>query len=398
MDNFSIPELLKLAEKRFYTWTGLFFTLILVFVIGYAVTSVLGPPLSSVVSSSFEEVPQSFFSYCTIGLYASLSVSVCFLWFFKRRVPRFKEERIGILFSSTNLDELTKEVQQLRARIIEELKNRDLFNLIDLKDLPPNQRIEHAHDALAAINVAKGALLIWGNFQTGQMRQQRHAGFQALNFTYRHPSNVSHQYHQQIRESLRQRKWTYVESNDFVEKSVVANNIAQVALFIIGLTLLAWGKLDKADAVLGPLDVTLDPVRQRSRTSSLAQFCALVRKNRLLCITLLLSSELDELLWRRGIYSVMPAEMERWKAKLTEAISLNNQNFRLYHLQATVFFLCDNINEALRLTKRAKKWAARAESIPDFSLGFLHLYKGEVRKGLQFYRDSVGKEELGYTA
>lgn len=382
MDNFSIHELLKSAEKRFHSWIGLFISLSLVFAIGYAVAFVLGPSLASVAGSIFGELPQGFFSYCTIAFYASLLASVIFLWSFKRRVPRFKEERIGILFSSTNPDELTKEVQQLRARIIEELKKRDLFNLVDLKDLPPNQSIKHAHDALAAINVAEGALLIWGNFHTGLIGKQRHTGFQALNFTYRHPSNASDQYHHQIGAILSQRKWTYVESNDFIEKSVVANNIAEVALFIVGLTLLAWGKFDKADAVLGPLDVTLEPVRQHKHNSSLTKFCALVRKNRLLSTTFLLSTELDALLWRRGIYKVTSQELDRWKAKLAEAIALDNQNCRLYHLQATLAFLCGNVEEALRLTKKAKKWAERADSIPDFSLGFLHFYEGEVRNGL----------------
>jgi len=268
----------------------------------------------------------------------------------------------------------------------------DLLNRIDIRDMPPNQRIEHTHEALSKIRVAEGALMIWGNFQTGQLGNHKYSGFHALNFTYRHPKNVSREYYDEIHESMAQRKLIYSESNDLVEKSVVANHIAQVALFIIGLTLITQGKFEEAEQILGPLDVSLEPFRQSNRISPLSRFCTLVRKNRLRSVFGLGSRQYNELIWKRGIYHATTAELARWESKLAEAILLDNQDGGLYHQLAVVKFLGGDIDEALRAAKRSKKLSPRADAVPDFSLGFLYLYKGDIRKGLKHYRVALAKK------
>lgn len=392
MDDSLIPQLFKLAEKRFHAWTGLLFALLLASAIGYITALILGPPIRSVVDSTLKDLDPKVFAYCEAGFYLLILCFVFLLWFYKRRAPSFGGNKVGILFSTLNPDELTKEVVQLKAKLMEELKRLDLLNFIELKDLPPNRRIEQVQDGISAINAAEGVLLIWGNFQRGQVRGQNHAGFPALNFTYRHPVNVSSQFHEEIGTSLLQRKWTYEERNEFIEKNVVANNIAQVALNIVGLTLLAWGKFDQAEAIFGPLDVSLEPYRTQAIRSPLANFCGMVRRNRVRAIALQLGREFDALLWRRGIYTATPDELERWRRKLGEAIILDSQDSRLFGQEAILNFLCGNIEEALRSAKKAKKCAPRADSNPDFALGFLRFYKGEMQKACAHYRVAFAKK------
>lgn len=391
MEGYSFSELYKEAERRFYSVSGLMLSLLLCCVVTYMISAVLGPPVRFALTSLVDDIPAGFFSYSEIVVYGFLLLGVTLAWGYKRGIPRFNDDKVGILFSSNNLDTLAKEVLELKHGVLEALKRHDLLNLIELKELTTNIKIHGVQDAFSALNKAKGKLLIWGTFEAGRILDKRHAGFQTINFTYSHPTNVTSQFHEQIITGLSERKWSYEERNDFIERSVLANNIAHVSLHIIGLILLAQRKFVEAEAILGPLDISLEGIRGQSRPSHLTQFCDMVRQNRVRCLGLQFSQAYDELLWHRGIYSVTTNELQSLGAKLAQAISLSKQDSALYNGQAIVHFLSGNIDQALKSAKKSKKMAERANSIPDFSLGFLFLYKGELRKGLQHYRIGLAK-------
>jgi tetratricopeptide (TPR) repeat protein len=391
MEGFSIFELFKDTERRFHSWAGLMLGLLLGGAVTYAASTQLGPLLKVGMISIWGDISDNIFSYIHFGIYILVFSGTFIVWIYKRKIPSFKEEKVGILFSTRNPDGLAQEVLDLKAGITEALKEHDLLNQIELKDLPANIKIDSPRDAFSVINTAQGKLLIWGTFQAGQLLDRKHTGFPTINFTYRHPTNVSSHFHEQVVAGLLDRKWTYEERNDFIEKSVLANNIARVSLHIVGLTMLAWGKFREAEAILRPLDISLEVMRTQTGRPHLANFCAMVRKNRIYSLALQFSHVYDQLLWRRGIYSVTQDELKTLGAKLTEAISLSKQEHDLHHSQAVVHFLGGEIDEAIKAAKRAKKMADRANSVPDFSLGFLFLFKGDIRRGLNHYRVALGK-------
>lgn len=366
-------------------------SLLLCWGVTYTIIVAIGPPLKFALTSLVEGISEPFFSYFEIGVYGLMLLGVTLVWGYRRGVRPFDEEKVGIIFSSNNNDTLTAEVSALKYGLLEALKRHDLLNLIELRELPANIKIHSAQDAHLALNKAKGTLLIWGTFEAGRILDKKHAGFQFLNFTYRHPLNVTSQFHEQIVAGLSERKWNYEERNDFIEKSVLANNIAHVSLHIVGLILLAQRKFVEAEAILGPLDVSLEGFRSQSRPSSLTQFCGVVRLNRVRCLALQFSQAYDELLWHRGIYSASTDELQSLERKLAQAISLSKEDASLYNGEAIVHFLSGHIEQAIKSAKKSKKLAERANPVPDFSLGFLFLYKGELRKGLQHYRVGLAK-------
>ena len=285
-----------------------------------------------VVGGSFERVAvyliKDISNYITdvadFANYLLTPVLIIGLWLWIRGIPRFSNDKAGILFSSSNSDELESEVLDLRSRVHTELKARDLLDLIEVRTLPPNIKITDIHIALSKVREANAALLVWGFFESSQVMGQRVTGFNKLNFTYSHPSNVSIKYHKEVALSLLGRKLAFAQDNEFIEKAIVVNNIAQVSLNIVGMILLVKGLFDKAEAVFAVLDIELEPSRLSPTTiPPLRTFCTNIRKNRVRAIAAQVQKEYRLSFHKPGIYHASSSQLARWKAKITEAIKLD---------------------------------------------------------------------------
>ena len=142
MEGFSIFELFKDTERRFHSWAGLMLGLLLGGAVTYAASTQLGPLLKVGMISIWGDISDNIFSYIHFGIYILVFSGTFIVWIYKRKIPSFKEEKVGILFSTRNPDGLAQEVLDLKAGITEALKEHDLLNQIELKDLPANIKID----------------------------------------------------------------------------------------------------------------------------------------------------------------------------------------------------------------------------------------------------------------
>ena len=387
-----IEVVLKIIRTRFYALDGLAVTILAANFLYYELSQKLGG-FDRLVKYVYPNTPENYLDIANLGAHFLVSIVVTCVWILKRRTPRFATDKAGILFASTNPAELENQVAELQARVREEVKQRDLLNLIEICTLPRNIVISDPQFAGSLILKAKATLLVWGHFETSELRGRKVTGFPKINFTHAHPSNVSPEYHQQVTSSLVGRQWAYQNSNEFVEKSLVVQNIAQVALNIVGLTLLVKSHFDQAEAIFGILDVELEQWRLNQNTPPhVVSFCANVRTNRVKAIALQVKREYLGIFKSQGIFHATQEELSKWDAKITSAILLDKRDSGLFVMKCILSFLVGNIGAARKAILQAKNCAPKADPSPDFCEAFIYFFNGEFRKARACYKISLAKK------
>lgn len=389
----NLPDSLRLIKERFYNWDGLLISTGIVSYVNYLFWTAASDLLKSILDSAYKENSLAIFISANVGSYVLIILIVLAAWIYKRRIRRFQLGAAGILFSSTNPPELQSQVNELQARVTDEVKRRDLLNFIQVKSLPPNIIIKDVQTASITVTKARAVLLIWGPFESSDMQGQRVTGFPRVNFTCALPSAVSKEFHEQIATSLIGRKWNFEQNNEFVDKTILAENIAEVALNIVGMALMVKGYFDQAEAIFAALDVAIEKYRQNQASPpALLAFCANVRKNRVRSMALVVQREYRRLFMTQGVFHSAPGELNRWKVKNDGAIALDKQDSELYVMNGILNFLMGNMQESWNAIRKAKKRAPTADPSPDFCAAFLHFFNGQFRKGLSSYNIAFAKK------
>jgi tetratricopeptide (TPR) repeat protein len=388
-----ILETYKSIKGRFHSWEGLVGTLAISLVIFYWAQKAIGTSLKEAVLHFWSEIPAVYFSISSLVMQGIIILGVSVLWLYKRKIPRFSPQKAGILFSSSNPEELKSQALDLQERVRSELKDKDLLGLIEVRILPPHIIVSDVPAALEIVQKAKATLLVWGFFERSAVAGRTVTGFPKINFTYSHPSNISLQYHQQVGLSLIGKKWTFEQQNEFLEKSLVVNNIAQVALNIVGMSLLVKGHFEQAEAIFVVLDAELEQFRTApSMPPELAKFSANVRRNHVEAIAFQMHKEYQQIFRSLGIFHATKEEVGRWRMKLNEAIRLDKRDSRLFVMLTILCFLAGDIDEALKSCKKAHECAPSADPSPDFCFAFLHLYTGDFRRARNSYKIALAKK------
>jgi tetratricopeptide (TPR) repeat protein len=395
MDKFvdALTHIFDWIKKRFFYFDGFLVTIILCWVFLDFGISVVGPSGHKTIEHVLGHYEESSYAVANFSSYAVTTVIIAIIWFRLRRIPRFATDQAGVFFLSDCLPEQQAELIRLRERVHSELKAKDLLNFINVKVLPPNIRIHDVQEASSILKKSFATLIVWGPFEKATHDGERVSGFPKLNFTYSHPANVSKDFHMQVATSLVGRKWMFQESNEVIEKSLVIDNISQVAINIIGMALLVKGYFQKAEAILGVLDVELDGVRRKPHLPvEFANFCANVRKNRLRASGLQLKIEYMEVFRGQGIFHASSHELGRWRVRIDEAVKLDKRDSGFFVMQAIVTFLQQNMEESRRAISKAIECAPIADPSPDFCLAFVALFENQFRKARSSYKKALAKK------
>ena len=387
----SVTAVLDWTRKRLVFLDGLFVIILLSWIVLSYALSLLGHQAREAIDYIFGPFDPRVYSIVRVFLYVAVTLGDIGAWFRARHIPKSEPGRAGVFFTSSYSPELEKEVTQLRERLYLEIKTRDLLNLIELRVLPANVKISDMHVASLILRKSAGTLVVWGPYEKAFQEGRRVVGFPKVNFTYSHPANVSQEFHSQVSTSLTGRRWVFEENNEAIEKSLVIENLAQVALNIIGMVLLVQGYFEKAEAILGVLDAELDLLRpQPNLPSEVVTFCANVRKNRLRCVGLQVRKEYMEVFRSQGIFHATSQELNRWQSKIDAAIKLDKRDSVV--LKAIICFIQNRQVDAKKAVKKAAQCAPIADPTPDFCEAFLCLFSDEFRKARSSYKRALAKK------
>jgi tetratricopeptide (TPR) repeat protein len=323
---------------------------------------------------------------------ALLSMVVAFMvisgWLFIRRVPRFKQSDIGILFAPYGDEDVLKDIDRLHEELSSRIKSSPMCKRFVLKTLPPNRVIKDVDTAMMIRKRSRCLLLIWGRYEKGQYHRRELRGFRSgrLNFTYAYPRQLNQALvKKDITTGIVDRAWMFASENDLIEREFVISNIYDVSRYIIGTCFLYFGLVSEGKEIL--VDIIKNPSKpawKGSASGIVKSFLQNLRSKISRCDALLAND-----IYQRYIF--VNGKLDRNSEKLSLIVNLadaslsNDPNADAYTVRAIAHFLQGDIAKAKRTMAKLRRREPLNPS-PCYSLGFLFAYEGDLRRAEQYYR------------
>jgi len=207
------------------------------------------------------EFIQFFLISAVIVLLFNLVLFFC--WLYWRSSPRISNNEIGILFAPQSDEEASDLIYALYRQVLIELKNSSV-DKIRCRLLPSNIIVTNPGIANEQLVKSGARLIIYGHFSRGNIENEKFEGFRNITFFVRHRN--LHEIEKQpvlrdLASALAFRKFTLSEKNSFLDKTIVAENISNVALFFISVGLTLDGRIEEAICILDGLLQNFEPLR-----------------------------------------------------------------------------------------------------------------------------------------
>jgi len=383
------------AREHYLTTSGLGAQLLLVLLI----TTFVVPQIVDVIALGPSDEPSQalidrgkLFIWAVVCMFAWLGVFL--VWYIKRALPRFKDEEIGILVASKSESQLSAELRDLEERLIDEIRQKDLTTQISVKTTPRNHKVRCHEDAISLLRRSKGRVLIWGRFEKITHEGKESRGFSEVSFTCHALPVEAGRRVEMLGDSLVGKKWAWDIDNS-IERPVVVQNLAEVARYVIGLSLIAEHRYAEAEPILGLLRVEVNakynsarvpfPVRRFQETIKRAFIISLVEDVRI---------AYENELYEERIFRLPPPVLDQWNQKLGQAIELDENVPGARLLLAVVAFLRNDIGIAQKyLRDECQKFPV--SRIPcAFSEAFLATLSGEYLNARKLYRKAMADPKV----
>jgi hypothetical protein len=388
-----IRDFFDTLKQRSYQVEGLIVAIAFINLGYYLICKAIGHHIVESISLVSDWNYQLYISPIYIIGYVILSIITFSVWCWHRKIPRIPKDKIGILFCTTNSEDLEQHVNDLYEKIYSLLKEKDLIGLFSIKRLPRNIQIFSHEGATKIQRKAGSVIMVWGHFDKGESSGKEIYGFSKVNFTYNAPSNMTLEFHKAVAVGLIGRKFVYDKKNDFFGKNLLTRHLAECSLYIIGMCLIAGEHFNRASVILGALLPSL-PVRESAslEPAYIRSFRANIKKMLALALASVVDHEYITAYKEKGIYSIPTEHLTNWDRQIDQAIGLNKRDSRYYITKGIIRFLLEDIPGAKKAIAAAKRLAPTADSSPNFSMAFLHLFSGEFKRAKKEYSSALSKK------
>lgn len=366
----NLPALLQIIKKRSYHPEGLLCAILI-----YAL-------IIHLMAGSY--LTQNQTEIINIGGIAILIGG----WFYTRRIPRFKGNEIGILFAPHSKEEVREDLDTLFNEVTSLLKQERLGNLFNFKKIPEHIIVNDNETAELIRVKSRCLLLIWGNYEKGNIGGQEVRGFcgsKSISFTYAVPNkDLVRWTNEDIDKCTKNRFWSFNSSNDLIERNFLKNNLVDVSRFIIGLCLFLFGELEKSKIIFSEIITKPYGTWKGNANNDIFNFLNTIKPK-----LAYIDNRKSQYLYIEKIFNSGKLYCERETLEeiieLTKASIKNEPSLSPYLLQAIMLFLQDEIVKSKNILNKARK---RWPSDPnvDYSLAFLYAYTGDLRKSKTHYR------------
>ncbi|MDD5680678.1 MAG: hypothetical protein PHI59_05520 [Candidatus Omnitrophica bacterium] len=326
-------------------------------------------------------------AYGQIAVYSLLFALIVFIWIWNRRIPKFSNRDIGILFCPSANEKLGKESERLKNSLQVELNKLGLK--FKIRNLPTNHLIKDLPAAHKLREASNCHLIIWGLFEEGKIKNTKTVGFPQIYFTYKMPQ-ISHHlvplFSAEIGIGVIGKKWYFDQENDFFEIEMLSKNITEASLNIIGKVLLVSGKFDTSIKVLTVLLVEhLEPKRQ-SATPLLRAFIASTEFALSFAYYGKAKKIYDDEVFTHLDEDSNVDTLNQALDLVSNAIKYHSRNGDYYLLKAIYTFLLNRIPESRDPIMKAIQFSLRSSGVPHLSGAFIYMFDGDIERGLRWYR------------
>ncbi len=174
-----------------------------------------------------------------------LSAAVSFIyilsrWLYIRRLPTFNSGEIGILFapyfSDYSIDnEVINLVSKVRLTVAQEFSSQR----IKIIKLPPNRIPITDNQAHELREKSRARIIIWGHAETGMMSGDKKTAFSPIRFSYQLPLDQvkTNLFSANLSNLMNRKKWIISNSDSLIDRKLVAENLYEISLVILGISL-----------------------------------------------------------------------------------------------------------------------------------------------------------------
>jgi len=388
-----VVEALQYLRKHFYFINGLIALLVFVGIAYCIVVPHLAPHI--LVLARWCGCPiQSEFAHCLylVGLGLMLLAAFCF-WRLQRRVPRFRNRQLGVIFAPNPAKELESDVQRLFDHLEHELKSHEFANQFVLRRLPPHLSVRSVEEAGRVLRQSSGTAAVWGLVASETSEEGRRTGFSRISFTIVHrPVRLSQERYNTVALAIAGIKRQIRERNQIADQQIMARDIGVVVRHLIGLVLMINRRYEDAVKVFMPLLPSLDKMRTAKKSVGLNRFRMQTQCDLAYCMTMASSEEYGRYLVSNKLYDIPRGRLQAWINHTKQASNWDSQNSMHYLSRAIYQFLLGEVDQAIRTAQKAKRIAPRAVAVPNFSLAFLFNFKGDCVKSRREYRLGLAKK------
>ena len=321
------------------------------------------------------------------GSWALGVMVVAGIWLVKRRAPRFRLGRIGILFAAKHEASLLRELRNLHDRVVDEIFEKGLGDRIEVETCPPNITIRSHEEALSLLTITRGRVLIWGQFETATRQGKEVVGFSKISVTCNLLPTEFVQKAELLGDSLVSRKWGWATENS-IDRVVVAQNLAEVSRYVVGLSLLAEHRYGEAQTVLGLLRLEVQ-VKYASRRVPpvILRFQETIRRVYIISLVEGIRQAYMNELYEDRIFEVDRRTLAAWASALQEAVELDENVPGARLMLAIIEFLRGDIQAARQCLRQEEQRSASSRLVCKFSEAFLATFAGDYHAARRLYRE-----------
>lgn len=351
-------------------------------------------PVLYFILNNLEQIntPENFknFIFISIAVWGILHVIVVLIWLFWRKVFAFPVGKIGILFAPHADSECNDLIIKLFERFTLDLSKKGMDDIITYRLLPQTQIVKNNDEARELLHKTNARLIIHGFVQKGKIKNEEFEGFKSITFLLKHRNleqNEIKPVTSVLANALAYRAFIASESNSFIEKQVVIENLSEVASFFISMGLTLEGKLAESHKILLSLKKTIDVKLQNPKHSpQLKLFKNSIIRN----LTVTLNASYFSIYRNHLIDNITSRSHDKYAKEcmsyLSELVLINRQSSDYLLKKAIIHFHFGEITEAFACVKKAKKLAPRSGPGVHFSLAFLHMWTGDYIASLKEYK------------
>jgi hypothetical protein len=334
---------------------------------------------------------ETFFGFVTYFgvVWTVLNIILLIVWFSWRLPPKSAPEKILVLFAPESQPECEETIFSLYNQFEKDLQGRNLTGVVIRSLVPRSYTIRNHTDADRLLQETGARLVIWGNVERGKLKDKPVEGFKTISFTVR-----SRELRQQevlpfakaLGSAMALRAYAYSDSDSFIEKGVVVENLSEVARFFIGAALTLDGKVDDSLPILESLAREVEIKRRqklRQPQSELFYTCiveflkgALIQRFN----AIYENSLIDKITLRAA-----DEPAKRCEAVLNTLANLPGDPKEFSLLRAILRFHFGDLKEARRAVNDGKQFLPKTDPAPYLSLGFLRLWEGSYQYALREY-------------
>lgn len=311
------------------------------------------------------------------------------LWLYWRSLPKFHPHENAILFAPHYNPECAKLVHAIYERFVYELERRNPGGTVRPFFLPPNHTVKNTEEAHKILFSTGARLIVYGDIDQGTLDGQEVKGFKSISFTLKH--RTLHPLEKKavaedIGSALAYRAFAVKGNNSFIENDVVANNLTEVALFFVALSLTLESSLDIAISILKDLyrDIN-DSLNLNKRAPHLNNFLRAIRR----CYAVTLEAKFTKFYNSQLVGNVTDRNYDdqfRYGAELLAELRNVDPERSSFPLRQAIFNLhFGNVDQAFRNISEAKRLAAANDPAPHYSFAFLCLWRKQFKRVISEY-------------